>query len=79
MPSSHNGTCGNIEAEDVRKWQKMGSCTPDVDRTAKQEMEVGLHFDYFGSVSWDQGYPGIFFCGGDAKLPSYIGSILNHY
>ena len=35
----------------------------------KQEMEVGLQDDYFGSVSWDQGYPGIFFLGGMQNYP----------
>ena len=69
VPSSHNGTSGNIEAEDVSKWQKMGNCTPDVDRTAKARDGGWVTVDYFGSVSWDQGYPGIFF--GDAKRPSF--------
>ena len=80
VPSSHNGTCGNIEAEDVSKWQKMGSCTADVDRTAKARDGGWVTVDYFGSVSWDQGYPGIFFLGGMQNDPVFVGSILlNHY
>lgn len=71
VPSSHNGTCGNIEAEDVSKWQKMGSCTPDVDRTAKARDGGWVTVDYFGSVSLGSMYPEFFF-GGGCKTTQFL-------
>lgn len=76
VPSSHNGTCGNIEAEDVSKWQKMGSCTPDVDRTAKARDGGWVTVDYFGSVSLGSRVPRFFFLGGMQNDPVFVGSIL---